>query len=156
MLPGTKSPKTKWVTVFGRGMGSARAVGTLLLTALAASAPMVSPAATPRQKSLDEWRGLTAQREPPKVFVKGDNVRFYFHQGTNVQEFNGHWSRVRIPSDGYHVNTALLQWTQKLRRMPEGQKGWRQATVISGADWRRLAIRSKTSHVSYTGMEPRT
>ena len=96
-------------------------------------------AATPRQKSLDEWRDLTAQPEPPKVFVKGDNVRFYFHRGTNVEEFNGNWSRARVPSDGYHVNTALLKWTQKLRKMPEGQKGWRQATVISGADWRRLA-----------------
>jgi phosphatidylserine/phosphatidylglycerophosphate/cardiolipin synthase-like enzyme len=98
-----------------------------------------SSAKTPRQKSLDEWRSLTALPESPRVFVKSDNVRFYFHNGTNVEEFNGHWSRLRVPTDGYRVNSALLEWKRKLLKVPERERGWRQATVISGADWRRLA-----------------
>lgn len=98
-----------------------------------------SPAATPRQKSLDEWRALTAEPESPRVFVKSDQVRFYFRSGTNVEEFNGDWSRLRVPTDSYRVNSALLQWKRKLRKVPEKERGWRQATVISGADWRRLA-----------------
>ncbi len=47
-------------------------------------------------------------------------------------------SRHRVPSDGYRVSSGLLRWDQKLPRMPEGERGWREATVIAGAEWGRL------------------
>ena len=77
-------------------------------------------------------------RPGPRVFVKGDHIRFYFQTSTNVEEFSAHWGRHRVPSDGYRVSSALLRWNQKLARMPEGERGWREATVIAGTEWGRL------------------
>jgi cardiolipin synthase len=37
------------------------------------------------------------------------------------------------------VSWALLRWDQKLSRVPEPERGWRQAVVIAGAEWRELA-----------------
>jgi len=98
-------------------------------------------AATSKQQSLDEWRNLTSPTaEAPRVFVKGDEVRFYFHSGSNEMEFNADWSHLRVPTEGYRVNSALVRWKQNLSRMPALDKhGWREATVIAGAEWRRLA-----------------
>ena len=96
-------------------------------------------AATPRQQSLDEWRSLNAPNAlPPRVFVKGNEVQFYFQTATNVEEFSAHWSRHRVPAEGYRVSSGLLRWDQKLPHMPEGKRGWREATVIAGAEWGRL------------------
>ena len=96
-------------------------------------------AATPKQQSLDEWRSLTASNAPPpRVFTKGNQVRFYFQTATNVVEFSARWDRHRIPSDGYRVTSGLLRWDQKLPRMPEGERSWREATVIAGVEWGRL------------------
>ena len=96
-------------------------------------------AATPKQKALDEWRSLTAPTAPaPRVFVKGDQLRFYFPTSSNVVEFSAHWGRHRVPSNGYRVSSTLLRWNQRLARMPEGVRGWREATVIAGAEWSRL------------------
>ncbi|HEY5480078.1 MAG TPA: hypothetical protein VIL39_01220, partial [Verrucomicrobiae bacterium] len=96
-------------------------------------------AAVPKQRSLDEWRSLTAPPAPaPRVFVKGDHTRFYFPTATNVEEFDARWGRHRVPSDGYQVSSALLRWNQKLARIPEGQRGWREAKVVAGAEWSRL------------------
>ena len=98
-------------------------------------------AATSKQQSLDEWRQLTAASSPaPQVFVKGDDILFYFHTQTNVLEFKAAWSRHRVPTDSYKVNSAVLHWQQNLSRPPElGRHGWREATVIAGAEWRRLS-----------------
>jgi cardiolipin synthase len=110
----------------------------LLLSSAVAEAS--ASTATARQQSLDEWRSLTsAGAPPPQVFVKGDNIRFYFPAEASVVEFRGDWSRVRVPTDGYKVNSALLHWNQKLSRVPQETHGWRQATVIAGPEWRRLA-----------------
>jgi cardiolipin synthase len=96
-------------------------------------------ASAPRQQALDEWRSLTSPGQPrPRVFVKGDEIRFYFQGETNVVEFGAHWSRLRVPTEGYRINTALLHWHQRLPRMPEGQRGWEEAVVIAGAEWSRL------------------
>ena len=96
-------------------------------------------AAVPRQRSLDEWRNLTAPTAPPpRVFVKGNQVRFYFQTATNIEEFSARWDRHRIPSDGYRVSSGLLRWDQKLPRMPESERSWREATVIAGVEWGRL------------------
>ncbi len=98
-------------------------------------------AATSKQQSLDEWRNLTSPAvKAPDVFVKGDDVRFYFDTGTNVMEFNADWGHIRVPAAGYKVNSALVRWKQNLQRRPELDKsGWREATVIAGAEWRRLS-----------------
>jgi len=98
-------------------------------------------AATSKQQSLDEWRNLTSPTvEAPRVFVKGDDVRFYFHGRTNEMEFNADWSHLRVPTEGYKVNSALVRWKQNLPRLPElGKRGWREATVVAGAEWHRLA-----------------
>ena len=110
----------------------------LLLLCCDAAGPRAT-AAVPRQRSLDEWRGLTASNSlPPRVFVKGHQVRFYFPTATNVEEFSARWDRHRIPSEGYRVSSGLLRWDQRLPRLPEGERGWREATVVAGTEWGRL------------------
>jgi len=95
---------------------------------------------TPKQASLDEWRAITAPAAPlPQVFVKGDQIRFYFQSETNVIEFGARWSRLRVPTESYTINSAHLHWKQKLQRVPGGQHGWREALVIGGTEWNRLA-----------------
>jgi phosphatidylserine/phosphatidylglycerophosphate/cardiolipin synthase-like enzyme len=95
---------------------------------------------TTKQQSLDEWRRLTAPTAPaPRVFVKGDHVRFYFSDESGVEVFNSHWTRFRVPTGKYKVSSALLRWDQRLSRVPEHERGWREATVIAGAEWRQLA-----------------
>ena len=55
-------------------------------------------------------------------------------------EFNADWRHLRVPTEGYKVNSALVRWKQNLSRLPELDKhGWREATVIAGAEWRHLA-----------------
>lgn len=110
-----------------------------LLMLLCDAASRCASAAVPKQESLDEWRALTAPSAPkPRVFAKGNEVRFYFQTVTNIEEFRAKWDRHRIPSDGYGVRSGVLRWNQKLARMPEGQRGWREATVIAGPEWNRL------------------
>jgi cardiolipin synthase len=93
-----------------------------------------------KQQSLDEWRSLTSPTAPaPRVFVKGDNVRFYFTTEEGVEAFNADWARLRVPTGNYKVSSALLRWDQRLSRIPETEHGWREATVIAGAEWRQLA-----------------
>jgi len=97
-------------------------------------------AATPKQRSLDEWRSLTRPTsELPEVFVKGSEIRLYFRNQTNVMEFSAHWSHGRVPTDGYKVSSALLRLNRRLSHPPAPKPGgWRQATVIAETDWRRL------------------
>ena len=110
-----------------------------LLMLLSDAASRCAGAATPKQQSLDEWRDLTApDAPPPRVFTKGHQIRFFFQTGADVEAFSARWDRHRIPSDGYRVSFGLLKWDQKLPRMPEGDRGWREATVIAGAEWGRL------------------
>ena len=93
-------------------------VATLALRMLFGdAASSCAGASVPKQQSLDEWRSLTAPAAPaPRVFVKGDHTHFYFQSATNVEEFDARWGRHRIPSNGYHVSSALLRWNQKLAR----------------------------------------
>jgi len=96
---------------------------------------------TARQKSLEEWRSLTAPTaEPPRVFVKGQRVCFYFQRGTNVVGFDARWRHHRIPPDGYTVSSSLLRLDKDLTHLPDAKRGWREATVIAGAAWKRYAI----------------
>jgi cardiolipin synthase len=122
----------------GRFKLRARATFCLLLCCSGLGFP--SGAATTKQQSLNEWRSLTATNAPtPRVFVKGEEARFYFFGTDGLEEFSGRWRRLRVPTDGYKVNSALLRWSQRLSRIPEGQHSWREATVIAGAEWRQLA-----------------
>ena len=110
-----------------------------LLMLLGDAANSCARAAVPKQRSLDEWRSLTApDAPPPRVFTKGDHVRFFFQTAANVEEYSARWDRHRIPSDGYRVRSGLLRWDQKLPRMPDGVRGWREATVVAGVEWSRL------------------
>ena len=123
----------------GRTAQHLTAATVALLMLLSDAASRCASAATPRQQSLDEWRSLTTTNAPPpRVFTKGNQVRFFFQTPANVVEFSAHWDRHRIPTDGYRVTSGLLRWDQKLPRMPEGERGWREATVIAGAEWARL------------------
>src|SRR5258708_15541009 len=68
-----------------------------------------------KQKTLDEWRSLTSATNPaPRVFTRADDIRFYFQTPNGVEEFSADWGRVRVPTAGYRVNSALLRWNQKL------------------------------------------
>jgi len=125
-------------------------VGRLLLLAaamqlLTGQGVMGAPV-TPRQRSLDEWRNLTApSAEPPRVFLKGESIRFYFPTAVGVEAFSARWQHVRVPSEDYKVNTARLRWNERLARLPAPEKGWREATVIAGENWHRLATNLLTA-----------
>src|SRR5579859_1893734 len=94
---------------------------------------------TSKQQSLDEWRALTSPAaEPPRVFVKGEEARFYFETREGVVGFHGEWFHLRIPTDHYRVHSALLHWDPKLSQASEGRRGWKEATVIAGLEWRQL------------------
>jgi cardiolipin synthase A/B len=127
-----------------RGMGRAarglRAIGLVSsVLFLTGASDICLGAAAPKQASLDEWREITAPTAPvPRVFVKGGQVRLYFESETNVIEFGAHWIRHRIPTAGYHIHSAMVRWNQKLPRIPEGERRWREATVIAGPEWNRL------------------
>jgi cardiolipin synthase A/B len=100
----------------------------------------VSPHRAGKQESLNEWRTLTSSdAPPPRVFVKGEQVQFYFPAKNGVEAFKSAWKKIRIPAPGYRVREALLRWDQRLSRIPEPERGWREAKVISGAEWRALA-----------------
>jgi cardiolipin synthase A/B len=134
---------------------SRRSGATLVwpLVLLLAFTSLCALAATPKQASLDEWRSLTSSTsQPPRVFVKGETVRFFFPTDGGVIAFNSRWSRSRIPSKGYKVHSALLRWEQKLSHMPEGDRSWSEATVIAGTDWRRLATNLLTALTPATPM----
>lgn len=112
----------------------------LFLLGDAMSGARAAVVTTARQQSLEEWRNLTSPAaEPPRVFVKGHRIRFYFQRGTNVTGFDASWRQHRIPPDGYTTASALLRWDKSLSRLPENRQGWREATVIAGAAWRRYA-----------------
>jgi cardiolipin synthase len=113
---------------------------TLLVFFSLASVGRAAQVTTAKQKSLNEWRSLTSPgTNAPRVFVKGDHFRFYFQAGTNFFEFAGNWKRHRIPAAGYRVDAALLGLKERVSRIPDGARSWREATVISGNDWRQLA-----------------
>ncbi len=93
-----------------------------------------------KQRSLQEWVSLTSPTNPPpRVFVRGDNVRFYFHGSGGVEGFKADWKRLRVPARDYRVNSALLHFDQRLPRVPGLNSQWREAQVIAGEDWRRLS-----------------
>lgn len=73
------------------------------------------------------------------MFVKGDQVRFFFPGPAAVEAFSAHRKRARIPSAGYKVSSAMLRWDQRLSRLPDHDRAWREATVIAGAEWHQLA-----------------
>ncbi len=93
-----------------------------------------------KQQSLNEWRGMTSPTAPvPRVFVKGDQVRFYFQKDGGVDVFKALWRRLRVPTGAYRVNSAILRWDQRMSRIPEHEHGWREATVIAGNEWRAIS-----------------
>src|SRR2546421_5199049 len=82
-----------------------------VICALAAGTLIAGGANPPKQRTLDEWRAITRpDAPPPRVFVKGDNIRLYFRSETNIVEFSAHRSRLRVPTEGYRVSSALLHW----------------------------------------------
>jgi len=112
------------------------AAALFLLCAL----PLQATPTTTKQQSLDEWRNLTSPTAPaPRVFVKGDHVRFYFPTADGIEAFSAHWTRLRVPTGPYKVSSALVRWDQRLSRVPEHELAWREASVIAGLEWRQLA-----------------
>lgn len=109
-----------------------------LLFVLPGSASVVVTSS--KQKALAEWRNLTGQNAaPPRVFVKGNRVRFYFQQETNHVRFSARWEHLRVPADGYAVSSAQLRLDKSLAAPPVGKDGWREATVMAGAAWQRFS-----------------
>lgn len=103
----------------------------------------VAVQAASRQESLNEWRRLTGTNaSPPSAWVRGDRVRLYFQGERGPVGFSAKLRELRIPTDGYKVRSAQLRLD---RRLPvptqEAQRGWGQARVIAGADWRQLTTR---------------
>ncbi len=89
---------TGWPMIAGRTAKLLTAATLALLMLLCDAASRCAGAATPRQQSLDEWRSLTAPTAAvPRVFVKGNQIRFYFQTATNVEEFSAHWEPAPCP-----------------------------------------------------------
>jgi len=111
-----------------------------LVLLLSGAAPGWAGSPAQRQQALNEWRNLTGSAaSPPRVFLKGDTILFYFPTPAGVEVFSANWHRVRIPTPNYKVNFTILHWARKLPRMPAGERGWREAIVVAGAEWRRMA-----------------
>jgi cardiolipin synthase A/B len=116
--------------------------GALLLLVVGAceSEPAFASNGAAKQESLNEWRALTASNAaPPYAFVKGDAIRVYFAGELGVECFSARWRHQRVPTGGYRVHSAVLRWRQRLRRIPKPQSAWREAVVLGGPEWRRLA-----------------
>src|SRR6185295_7894867 len=77
--------------------------------------------------------------EPPRVFVKGNRIRFYFESETNIVRFDSSWSHVRVPADGYAVSAGRLEFDRSVAPPPDPKAGWREATVVAGPTWRSFA-----------------
>jgi phosphatidylserine/phosphatidylglycerophosphate/cardiolipin synthase-like enzyme len=125
-----------------RGLGlPANGFLILLFVLLLSVAPGPAAMAPASQESLDAWRALTStSAPPPRAYVKGNEVRFYFQVEGSVTAFSANWSRVRVPTPDYKVNSAILRWDRGLTQFPPAGNGWREAAVIAGADWKRMAI----------------
>ncbi len=122
-----------------RAKSLARTAVSLLCLYCVATASQTQ-AATAKQQSLDHWRNLTSSNAaPPRVFVKGNHIRFDFVGASNIVEFSASWHDLRVPTDDYKVSSARLRRDRVLSRLPELPRGWSVATVIAGAEWRRLA-----------------
>lgn len=114
-------------------LASGLLVGLLLLRAH-------SCAAASRRQSTEEWRLLTATNAPPpRVLVHDDEVRFYFPGEARPIGFKAKLPRLRLPTTGYQVGSALVRLERKLRPVPPGAPGWREPVTIAGQDWRLLA-----------------
>ncbi len=113
-------------------------LGLLAWPCEAPSTPTVMTSA--RARSLAEWRALTAATNPPpRVFVKGSQVRFFFDSPPRSVVFQARWKHRRIPTDHYAVTSALLRRESHAPLLPQTDRAWREATVIAGAEWQRFA-----------------
>jgi phosphatidylserine/phosphatidylglycerophosphate/cardiolipin synthase-like enzyme len=136
--------------------GWAGVIISLFVISLAETSSSAAVITTAKQRSLEEWRKLTSPTaEIPRVFVKGNRIRFYFPSTTNITAFSASWSHLRVPADGYAVSSALLRWDRNLTRLPDARSGWREAKVVAGTAWQRFAtnlIDSLTPQVPWHGV----
>jgi len=133
---------------FGRCSGST-SLGRLALVSLwllfglagtASGASNLSAPLSPQQKSLNEWRDLTSPAaSPPRAFVKGDNLKLVFGVGTNVVEYRGDWTKLRIPSQGFRIHSALLRLDRSSRESPRLEEHWKHARVVTGTELQRVS-----------------
>ena len=89
----------------------------------------------------EEWRRLTsALTNAPRLFLHKDRILLFFEGHTNTVAFSAELERSRVPShEIYEVYAAPLRLENKTPGIPVNSQRWREATVISGADWRKLA-----------------
>jgi len=74
------------------------------------------------------------------MFVHKDRILLFFATRTNIVAFSADLKRNRVPShEECEVYSAALGLEKKPPGMPVNSRRWREATVISGAEWRRLA-----------------
>ncbi|HZR17332.1 MAG TPA: phosphatidylserine/phosphatidylglycerophosphate/cardiolipin synthase family protein [Verrucomicrobiae bacterium] len=96
--------------------------------------------ASSRQRSADVWRRLTeTNTPPPEVFVRGNEVRFYFPAKAHDIGFVAKVGSARLPTAGYQVSSALLRLKKKLPPVTSGKEDWVQPVLIAGVEWRRLS-----------------
>ncbi len=142
---GGASASRSEVTIDVQDIGGARAVRVralviLLFLALAEASAWAVVVTTAKEQSLERWRKLTSPpAEAPRVFVKGNRIRFYFSGETNISGFSASWSHLRVPPDRYAVSSAQLRRDRGSVRLPDARSGWREATVVAGAAWQRFA-----------------
>jgi cardiolipin synthase len=73
------------------------------------------------------------------VFVKGENVRVLFGFGASAVEYRGDWRKLRIPSQGFRIHSALLRPMKGSHDSPKLEEHWRQARVVGGEELQRVS-----------------
>jgi cardiolipin synthase len=98
--------------------------------------------AASRQLSAEAWRRLTGTNMPPaQVFVRRNEVRFYFPADQHAIGFVARLGRARLPTAGYQVSSALLLLKKHLPPITPGTDGWVQPVLIAGKEWRQFSTR---------------
>jgi cardiolipin synthase A/B len=75
----------------------------------------------------------------PRVFVRGQNVRFHYLSEETSLVFHGEWDASRVPARDFKVKVASFKPLRSPPPIPAANTGWREATVVGAQHWRALA-----------------
>jgi len=110
----------------------------LALFALAITWPALAASIPQKVHTAEELKDLSGLGIP-RTFVKGEHVRLYFTNDSELFAFKTHWSKRRLDGRGYGYYTAELRFDKTPPKVPETAKQWREATVLGHEEWLKLS-----------------
>jgi cardiolipin synthase len=125
----------------GRRRGGALqhwAASILVLFVVAIAWPAAAASIPQRVRTAEELKEL-GRLGMPRTFVKGEHVRVYFTNESELSAFEAHWSKRRLDGRGYGYYTADLRFDKTPPKIPEKAKQWREATVLGHEEWLKLS-----------------